>query len=402
MATIAIIAEYNPFHNGHKYQIDEARRIFGKDTEIVAIMSGNYVQRGELAITDKGVRAKASVLEGVNLVIEIPFPYSTASAEFYAKSGVSIADSLGTVDYLFFGSESGNIDELNRIAENMLTDKYKESLAKLQKENAQTGYALLCEMAYNEAYGETEKNLLSLPNNILAIEYIKAIKALNSSIKPFTIKRLGAGYNEQKVISGQLQSASTIRNLLRQDFNSADDYIPFSTKLSLFEAKKSGSFPADCDKISSAVISNFLTNHRGIHPEIHDTAGGLYNRLLNNSKKSTSISELVNLTETKHYTNARIRRSIWFSLFGVTSSEVKVNPLYTQILAMDSVGKQILKRIKKSASIGIITKPSATSMLSQEATKQKEKADIADALYGLSLPKPRTAQTPLKFTPFVK
>ncbi len=402
MPTVAIISEYNPFHNGHKYQIDELRRIFGEQTEIIAIMSGNYTQRGALAIAEKTVRAKSAVLGGVNLVLEIPFPFSASSAEFYARAGVSIANSIGVVDYLSFGSEIGDIDQLTKIADNMMSERYLKKLSDMQKADSQTGYAKLCEQAYAELYGDDDRDVLSMPNNILAIEYIKAIKSLNSKIRPHTIKRLGAGYNEENITDSTYQSASAIRNTMRESEHTAYDFVPYSTKIAYLTAKDDGLYPSSSDAVSSAVITSFLLNSHREYPNIHDTAGGLYNRLLNNARKSTNISELVRLTETKHYTTARIKRSIWFSLFGVTSSDVRALPSYSQVLAMDSVGKQILKRIKKLGDIKLLTKPSATDSLPKAAIAQKKNADTADALFGLALPKKRTAEDALKFTPFVK
>ena len=266
MTTVAIISEYNPFHNGHKYQVDEIRRIFGEDTEIIAIMSGNYTQRGELAITDKTVRAKTAVLCGVNLVLEIPFPFSLTSAEFYAKSGVAIADKIGVVDYLCFGSESGKTDELLRVAENMLSEKYADAMKDLKVADSETGYAKICEMAYKQAFPNDAFTGLSSPNNILALEYIKALNTAHSKIKPYAIKRIGAEYDQKEIVDGNIQSATAIRTLIVKDLESASAYMQNSTFSALREAELNGLFPIDCEKISSAVISSFLLNSKILKP----------------------------------------------------------------------------------------------------------------------------------------
>ena len=148
MKIAAIIAEYNPFHNGHKYQVDKIREILGEDTAIIAIMSGNFTQRGELAITDKTVRAKSAIDCGVNLVLELPFPFSMSSAEFFAKSGVKIADSIGVVDYLVFGSESGDINELSDIASVTLSPEYHLTLETLPIEE----YKAVCDLFDEDVY----------------------------------------------------------------------------------------------------------------------------------------------------------------------------------------------------------------------------------------------------------
>lgn len=403
MVTVAVIAEYNPFHCGHKYHIEKIREHFGSDTEIVAIMSANYTQRAECAFADKSVRAKAAVDCGVNLVLEIPFPFCMSSAEFYARSGVRIADSIGVIDYLSFGSECGSIDVLTDISLKMTTDDYKIAFKSLKNDNANksTGYAELCEKAYISAFGENISDDIFCPNNILAIEYIKALADIKSAITPHTIKRYGADYNETKIISDKFQSASAIRTALADGIE-ALSYTPYNARAIYEVAYNNGELPADTQKLSYPIISSFMLNSPDAEVDIHDASGGLYNRLKNNCYRATSISELVSLTETKKYTNARIRRAIFNSFFGVTSSEVKELPLYTQVLAMDEIGRKILKRIKKESDFPVITKPSSTDTLSADALRQKERANTADAIYGLTLPLPKSGDAVLKFTPYVK
>ncbi len=404
MVTVAIISEYNPFHKGHEYQINEIRREFGDDTNIIAIMSGNYTQRAESAIADKAIRAHAAVDSGVNLVIEIPFPFSMSSAEFYAKSGVEIANSIGVVDYLSFGSESGDVAEIVEFSKKMQTKAYNKSFSELEADTKHTGvgYAKLCELAYINAFKEIECRDFFLPNNILAIEYIKALNATNSKIKPHTVKRIGASFNEECIIETNYQSATAIRQAIKNSGLSALMHIPKTAREVYEDAYKNNAFPSDIEKLSSAVISSFLLNTSEINDKIHDASGGLYNRLRNNCYSSTSISELVKLTETKKYTNARIRRAVLNSFFSVTSSEVKARPAYTQVLAMDTEGRKILKRIKKESDFPVITKPANTKGLSEAALYQKQRANLADAIYALTLPLPKGGESALTFTPYVK
>ena len=403
MVTVAVISEYNPFHNGHEYHIKKIREQFGEDTAIVAIMSANYTQRAECAVADKSVRAKAAVECGVDLVLEIPFPFCSSSAQFYAESGVKIADSIGVIDYLSFGSECGSIDVLTDISTKMTTDVYKNAFLKLKndKDNKTLGYAELCEKAFLEAFAELDIASFFTPNNILGAEYIKALIGTNSKLKPHTIKRIGADYNETNIIEQPYQSASAIRAAL-SDGMEALSHVPQNARAIYEKAYADGLFPTDMSKLSHAVISSFMLNSPSDNVEIHDASGGLYNRLKNNCYHATSISELVSLTETKKYTNARIRRAILNSFFGVTSSEVKELPLYTQVLAMNQVGRKILKRIKKESDFPVITKPSSTSTLTDEALRQKERANTADAIFGLTLPMPKSGDNVLKFTPYVK
>lgn len=402
MKTAAIISEYNPFHNGHKYQIEKARELLGEDTAIIAIMSGNFTQRGEVAFADKTTRAICAVECGVNLVLELPFPFSMSSAEFFAKSGVKIANELKIVDYLVFGSECGNIDLLTKIADNMLSGNFANAISSQDNDKKDLGYAAQCEAVYNELFPEELNSGFFTANNILAIEYIKALKSLNSSIIPITIKREGAGYSSDFDEETSYQSACSLRTLLKQNNKSAFDYMPKNAVCVLQKAISEGHCPTDEAKLDSAVISSFRLNSLLDGKDIHDASGGLYNRISNMSKAATSISSLVSLIETKKYTRSRIKRAIWNSYFGVTSSDVKKLPFYTQILAMDKTGRSLLKKAKKMTNFSILTKPSSYSNLEVDAKKQKEMSDRADAVYDLTRKKPISANYSLTFTPYVK
>lgn len=404
MKTAAIIAEYNPFHNGHKYQIDKLREQLGADTAVIAIMSGNFTQRGELAIADKTVRARAAIDSGVNLVLELPFPYSMSSAEFFAAAGVHIANSIGVVDFLVFGSENGDIGTLSEIAENMLSEKFLAALCEREAspENAAVGYPQLCESTYNVTFEKKAPSSLFSPNNILALEYIKALLRIGSLITPITIKRSGAGYNDPLIHKTELQSANSLRKLINGRDNSAFNYIPNTAARAFFDAQKDGKMPSDESRLDNAVISHFRLNSPTESVNIHDAAGGLYNRLCRISAQATSISSLTSMTETKKYTSARIRRAVWNSFFGVTSSDVRRTPAYTQVLGLDSIGRLLLKRIKKMSDFPVITKPSSYNELSDDVILQKELSNKADSVYGLSLDAPNSGTFALSFTPYVK
>ncbi len=403
MKLAAIIAEYNPFHNGHKYQIDEARKLLGEDTAIIAIMSGNYTQRGEIAIADKTVRAKLAVLEGVNLVLELPFPSSSNTAEIFAKSGVHIADSIGA-DYLIFGSECGDIGTISKAAEIMMSDKFSDlyECLKNDKSNKSKSYPQIVEEAYMALGGDKLDFDISSPNNILAIEYMKAIREFGCGITPLTIKREGAGYSDTDIAENtKLQSATAIRELLCKEDSSAYEYMPKNAKNVFDEAKSSGLMPANIEKISPAIIS-FLRLNTQSDIDIFDADGGLYNRLCTLSMKTNSILSLAASAETKTHTKARIRRALINSFFGVTSSIAKELPAYTQVLAFDEIGRRALKRIKKTTDFPCITKPADYGAFSDAVTRQKELSNKADSVYVLSLPGDIPGAFHLTFTPFVK
>ena len=402
MTTVAIISEYNPFHLGHEYQINEIKRQFGNDTAIIAIMSGNYTQRGEIAIAEKYLRAKLAVLSGVNLVFELPFPYSMSSAEFFAKAGVHIANSLGTVDYLSFGSEIGSVDLLSNIAKNLLSDEYTKAFKKMKNDSAVAalGYASLCELAYKKVFSEDIKDVFK-PNNILALEYIKALIRTKSKIKPHTVLRKGGAYNSVNIGKENIPSAMAIRNLMSKNDTSAFNYIPKIANndfLNLYEKE----FPTDASKLDNAILSNIRLNNPSVRGAIHDAEGGLYNRLHAMSFEADSIQSLIALAETKKYTTARIKRAIWYSFLGVTSSDVKTPPEFTRLLAFDDVGQQVLKKTKGVAQISVLTKPSKNTGLSDTAKRQKELSDVADSIFQLTKPTHFSGKYSLLCSPFVK
>lgn len=404
MKVVAIISEYNPFHLGHKYQVDELRRTLGEDTAIVAIMSGNFTQRAEPAVCDKTIRAKAAVECGVNLVLELPFPFCMSSAEFFAKSGVLIASKIGVVDYLAFGSESGDIGEISDIASTMISDEYKLTLDGLISDNEykEYGYPELCQIALSRVYGKEISRDFFTPNNILGIEYIKAIHEFGAAITPITVKREGSGYHDIINPMAKFQSATAIREELADENLSALDFVPEKAKEIYLEAIEDGKMPSNISRLDLSVITSFRLNSPASDKDIHEAAGGLYNRLCDISAEATSISSLTSMAETKKYTKTRIKRAIWNTYFGVTSSDVRALPSYTQVLAMDSVGRSLLKRIKKMSDFPVITKPSSYKELGFEVCLQKEMSNKADSVFGLTLKNANSGRFSLTFTPYVK
>ncbi len=401
--TIAIVCEYNPFHTGHEYQIQRIREEFGVDSEIIGIMSGNFTQRGECAIADKYTRAKCAVLSGVNLILELPFPFSSLSAELFASAAVYIANSLGVVDYLSFGSEAGELAPLDAAADIMLTSDFERAVSEItaDKNKRALGYPEKMELALRGILPQETTPTL-LPNNILAVEYIKALKRLKSKIMPHTIKRQGADYRSESIDENEHPSATALRNSLLKLDISALQYVPKTTQKIILDEIAEGNFPCDIAKISSAIISSFRLNSHVDPEKITDVGGGLYNRLLDKSYEAGDIDTLLRLAETKLYTRARLRRAILYSFLGVTSSEAHECPQYTQVLAMDNSGKSLLKKIRKVGKIPVLTKPSRTEGLSEQAKRQWERAFRADSVFQLTKPKSTDGRLSLMSTPYVK
>ncbi len=401
MKTVAIISEYNPFHSGHLYQIRRIREELGADTRIVAIMSGNYIQRGRIAFMDKSARAKMAVLAGVNLVLELPFPYSCGSAEIFAEAGVSIADRLGCVDLLSFGSECGDLDLLKKTAHKMQGEDFRARMQAEEDKNPMLGYAELACAALTNTLGDAAANLLT-PNNILALEYLKALHRIGSNIEPHTVLRTGANYRASEIDSKSThQSASAIREaLLCRDLTSVK-YIPEAARAVLLEEMREKNAPCSEERLSAAVLSYFRLSSPTDACAIQDAKGGLYNRLITKSYEAHDISSLAALTETKKFTNARIRRAIWYSFFGVTSSDVKSAPAFTRVLALDKEGQAILHAAKATARIPVLTKPSEP-LSSPKEIRAKALSDGADAVFQLTKPSPTNGNHALCTSPFFK
>ncbi len=399
MKTVAVIAEYNPFHNGHAYHLDTIRHTFGEDTAIVIIMSGNYVQRGDVAIADKLTRASAAVACGANLVLECPFPFSMTSAELYAKAGVFIADALGVVDVLSFGSECGNADCLKQAAKTLDSASFRQVFQDIKKKHAAFGHAKVMQMAYKALCGDVPAEILSSPNDLLSIEYLRALSALSSTIEPHIIRRVGASYHDSRA-NTVYPSATALRSVIREH-GTLTGLVPTPCADLMASAVEQKKAPCDGEKLFPAVLSSFMLN-TSVPSNIHDAGGGLYEHLRRAGGEATSLSSWIAHSETKKYTRARLRRALWYAYFGVTSSDVTSTPGYTQLLGADPLGCSLLKRMRKTASIPILTKPSDTAVLSGAALRQKALSDSADRMFALTRPVAMPPASALRFTPYLK
>ena len=397
MKICAIVSEYNPFHLGHAYQIDCIRKAFDEDTAIIAVMSGSLVQRGELALMDKVERARCAVLGGVNLVLELPFPYSMASAEYFARAAVHIIHSLGVVDVLSFGSECGSLEALYTVQSRMRSSTFLKVREELMEKDKTLGYPKANELAYKKLYSDNDFTFS--PNNILGLMYLDALEDFHSDITPYTIKRIGNQYNDTS-LNGKIASASAIREGLRVGSLEALASCPPLVAERLGNAFQSGELLFSASRLDTLVLSHLLLNSSQSTP-IHEGEDGLYNRLLKNARRSNTISDLITLSETKKYTRARIRRVLWNSIIGVTSSSVRTLPSYTQLLGADSTGLAILKMAKKRSHIKILTKPSRYDGADPLTASQIEMSQKTDILYALARVG-HCASEAIAYTPFIK
>ena len=337
MKITGIIAEYNPFHNGHKYQIGEAKKF---SDAVVVIMSGSFVQRGSIAITDKWTRAKIAAENGADLVLELPVIYSLNTAQRFAKGAVEILEKTNVINYLCFGSESGNVDELTKAAELIINEPAYVS----EKIRKFIGEGISYPAARQKAFrGLIDEEILSSPNNILALEYIKALIEIKSSIEPVTVKRYGTDYHDEFAKNG-IASASAIRNMIKNQEN-VNDLIPDDS----FEIY-------DENRLNTALIAHLRMMSEYELSCINDVNEGLENRIKKALAQSLTIEELCENIKTKRYPMSKIRRIAFSSLLGITKQIAECDVNYIRVLAMNSTGAKILKEIKNKSTLDIITK----------------------------------------------
>ncbi|MBQ8908089.1 MAG: nucleotidyltransferase family protein [Clostridia bacterium] len=401
MKTVAVICEYNPFHLGHAFQLAEIRRQFGEDAAIIAIMSGSFTQRGEPAIFGKDARARMAVEAGASLVLELPFPYSAAGAEFFASGAVSIANALGIVDVLSFGSESGNLDALSLCAHRLASPEFEAAaLQKAKEKGSALGTGALTPSVYGALYGEEEASLFASPNNLLALAYLKALQKTGSPILPHTILRKG-DYHDDKGSSSGYASASYLRALIsRGNIEEALLHMPSCIHSAVKEAWENGNGAWHMEAFGSLLIGHFR-----LYPDpfasFAEAEGGLYRRIAKAARTATDYPSLIALATTKKYPAARVRRAALFSLLGVSPAALRRPVAYTQALAMDEKGQALLGQIRKSAAIPVLTKPAAY----KEYAAIREAAELsqrADALYTALTATPQAADYFMKTAPYRK
>ncbi len=362
MKTMAIICEYNPFHNGHKYQLTEHKKELGADS-VICLMSGSFVQRGAPAIYDKWTRARDAVSNGADLVIELPVVYSAQSAQRFASGAVKLLDKLGVVDYLSFGSECGDIDALKIVAGVINSAEFKALL----EEQLKTGlsYPAARAQILLDHYPNIEKSLISSPNNILSLEYINALAELNSSIEPKTLLR-----------NFDFASASEIRDKIHNNEN-VDGLVPTEVRTTY-----------DIKAYDNLVLYHFRKERLEALQQICDMAEGLEHKFKKASQTSTTCEELVEAVKSKRYTRTRIDRICANALLGMEDWHTELKPQYARILAFNSRGQELLAKMKKVSKIPIITKVADAKPDTEEYKIMLEKDLLATDIYSILTDKP--------------
>lgn len=337
MKICATVAEFNPFHNGHSYLVNAFKHEYDGT---IAIMSGNFVQRGAPAIYNKFSRAKASIANGVDLVIELPVIYSLSSAENFATGAIKILNATNTVESLFFGSECGDIDALRQIA--MLSSDESDAFKSVLKEKLSKGNSYPKALSHAYVSMGIDEALVSGPNNILGIEYIKALTSTKSTIKPLTLKRFGA-LHDSSIASNSIASASHMRSLIEKGSFTQNFMPSFPYPVPVFEKYFSDII---LYALKAASYDDLLT--------IPDCSPELASRFMTASH-STNVEDVIAYTKSKNFTESRIRRVLW-NLVLKNTIPPTTEPTYIRVLAQNKRGGEIISYMKKHASLPVVQK----------------------------------------------
>lgn len=347
---LGIVTEYNPFHNGHVLHLNESKKITNADFTI-AIMSGNFVQRGETSIFDKWSKAEMALKQGVDLVIELPTIYAISSAENFAQGAVKILSTLGIIDYLSFGSEIGEIKALNDVAE--ILYKEPKEFSDLIKNQLRSGlsYPKAREIAMTMYFGNSPKytDVLQNPNNILGVEYLKALKKYKSPIKALTIKRNYSDYNSSTVKKG-IASATAIRTMISNGKN-IHSVVPFESYEIIEKLMDNGEYVPSLKVFEKEIIYILRKMTMLEIASLPDVTEGLENRIKTAANSSNTLEELISKIKSKRFTQSRIQRILLYALIGITNKDMEMSKRtlpYIRVLGFNKHGKRIISSIAEN------------------------------------------------------
>lgn len=372
-----IICELNPPHNGHNALFDRAK---SESRALVAVMSGNFVQRGEAAILDKWSRARLALDLGADLVLELPLPWALAAAERFALGGTAVLNALGCVDALWFGSECGETAALSEIAELLGSDGFSEALHPFLA--AGLPFAAAREKAVETLLGTEKAALLRESNNILGVEYLKAIRTLGAKLAPRTMRRIGVSH-DGGAPSGDFASASYLRTA-----ENIAPYVPNAVAERIEALKKAGQYPARLEYLERAILAHLSTAEPDALRSVPDVSEGLENRLKEAARTAQTLSELYDGAKSKRYSHARIRRIALASYLGITD-DLPPLPPYLHVLGMTDRGAEILG--SASPTLPLVARPADVKTLSAEAQRIFALEARVDDIYALCTARRRPA-----------
>lgn len=376
MKTIGIVAEYNPFHNGHAWHIAQTRRMFQEETAVAAVMSGNWVQRGECALTDKWTRARMALTGGADLVLELPTVWATASAEGFARGAMAILEATGAVDILSFGSECGDIVPLRELARVLNSPEFPAALRR--ELGPKRSFAQSRRQAVEQLLGPETTLLLDFPNNNLGVEYLRF---LPPGMEAVTVSRHGAGHDSAAERDG-FPSASLLRRWIREEnMTSVFPFLPLPWKGN----------PSDMKWVERALIARLRTMTLGDAQALPDSSDGLAARMLYAARQTANLEELYTLTKTRTYAHSRVRRLALYALLGLREVDRLSAPPYIRVLGFNRRGQQLLKEMNQTAVLPVLAKPAYIRRLSPDAQALFALEERFTDLFSLCFPTPLSA-----------
>jgi len=374
-----IIAEYNPFHHGHARQIAALRERLGPDCPVAVVMSGSFVQRGEPAIFRKHVRAEAALRCGVNLVLELPGVYAAAGAETFARGGTALLAATGVVTHLCFGSECGTLEPLLAAAEALDSPAYRQTLHRLLEQGM--SFAAARQQAVRELAGEAA-DCLGRPNDNLAVEYLRALRALGGGMEPIAVQRLGPGHDSP--LMGAYPSASLIRGRILGG-ETWRELVPEPSADLLEREIAAGRGPASLAQGERAILS-VLRGMEETDFRPYDGGGeGLYRRFYQAVRQGRDLTEVLTLAKTKRYPMARLRRMALSAYLRLPPPPE--HPPYLRLLAADRQGCALLREMKQRARLPVVTKPADIRKLDDAAAALFAAEARCTGLYTLCCPR---------------
>lgn len=415
MKVVGFITEYNPFNYGHKYHLEKSKEIT-KANYSIAVMSGSFVQRGEPSFIDKWTKAKMAIDNGVDLVLELPIIFSTQSAERFAFGGVKLLDSLNIVDYITFGSEAGDIGPLKKIAKILVEEPryYNNQLLNfLEKGNSYSVARTKALQNYflkeKPSYEIPIEDIIGTPNNILGIEYLKALYRLESSIEPLTIHRIGSNYNDKKLNNDKPSSTAIRDNILKNSIDYIENKIPKKSYIYLEDYLNQYNSFNILKNYSQILLYLLRTTTPKTISQIIDVEEGLENRIINYGFKFNTLEEIINSIVSKRHTKTRIQRILIHLLLGLTKNDffkLKTKyPEYYRVLGANKKGIFLLRKIKEKSKVPIINKFSDFQKINRTSLKKmiyfdKKGTDLF--FLGLKDSKERWANKDFYTSPYIK
>ena len=390
MTAAGIIAEYNPFHRGHAWQIAELRRRLGADVAVMVCMSGNFVQRGDFAIVNKHARAEMALRGGADLVLELPAPWSAAGAERFAQGGIAVLAATGVAAHLVFGCESGDLEPLLAAAEGLERGEYRQKLRELSGKGI--SFAAARQQALQDVTGAAE--CLSGPNNALAVEYLRALKAQGAALEPLALPRVGAGHDSGE--ESGCPSAGAIRKKLLEGGGWRDG-LPEASAAILSREIEAGRGPVRMENCQRAVLSRLRRMDEEDFRAYDGGGEGLYHRFYRAVHTAAGISEILRTAKTKRYPLSRLRRMLLQSYLGVLQAPQGGTPPYIRVLGANSRGRALLGEMRKKASLPVVTKPGHVRRLDREARRIFDQEARCTDLYVLAYPDLKQAEPDVEY-----